>query len=123
MRTIPDRGQHLTRFYGAYANRIRKAVFQHDTPETLPSRSEPQTEPDSTSSRAPASRASWARLLRKVFELDPLKCPRCGTEMKLIAVITEPHAIDRILSHRHKRAGPALPPPAALSAQESLPAL
>ena len=29
MRTIPDRGQHLTRTYGAYANRNRSASSQN----------------------------------------------------------------------------------------------
>jgi len=33
---IPDRGQHRTRYYGAYANRTRKAVFQHKTTEYPP---------------------------------------------------------------------------------------
>ncbi len=30
---IPDRDQHLTRFYGAYANRIRKALFEDASPD------------------------------------------------------------------------------------------
>jgi len=25
-----------------------------------------------------------------VYEIDPLICPRCGSEMRLIAVITDP---------------------------------
>ena len=62
MRPIPDRGQHLTRFYGAYANRIRKALFK-DGSENPSYRSPPQPEPDPASPATPASRASWARLL------------------------------------------------------------
>jgi len=117
---IPDRGQHLTRYYGAYANRTRKAVFQDETPENLPSGSESERERHSASSRSPASRASWARLLRKIFELDPLKCTPCGTEMKLIAVITEPHVVDRILAHLKATANPARPPPPCVSVQPSV---
>src|SRR5213595_2502007 len=41
-------------------------------------------------------RASWARLLRKIFEVDPLLCP-CGAEMKIISVITDSRLVDRIL--------------------------
>ena len=52
----------------------------------------------------PRSRASWARLLRMVFEVDPLTCARCGAEMKVIALITEPALIDRMLRHV-RRAG------------------
>ena len=48
------------------------------------------------------SRASWARLLRRIFEIDPLLCPACGSAMKIVAVITEPHVIDAILRHLAK---------------------
>ena len=62
-------------------------------------------------------RSSWARLLKKVFEVDPLLCPRCRVGMKVVAWITDPEAIDTILSHR-RRAGLESPfdaraPPAA----------
>ena len=52
----------------------------------------------------PKSRASWARLLRKVFEVDPLTCLRCGAEMKVISVITEGALIDKLLKHVRGRA-------------------
>ena len=44
-------------------------------------------------------RPGWARLLRKIFEVDPLLCPKCGVEMEVASVITEPAVIDRILKH------------------------
>jgi hypothetical protein len=34
-----------------------------------------------------------------VFEVDPLKCPACGGEMRIISFITERKVIDRILDH------------------------
>jgi hypothetical protein len=40
----------------------------------------------------------WANLLRRILEVDPLACPRCGEEMRIVAFITEPRAIDRILA-------------------------
>lgn len=40
---------------------------------------------------------NWARLLHRIFEIDPLPCPKCGTEMKVVSVITEPEVIDKIL--------------------------
>ena len=45
------------------------------------------------------SRASWARLLRRILEVDPLSCPACGSELKIVSVITEPDVIDAILHH------------------------
>ena len=41
-------------------------------------------------------------MLKKVFEVDPLLCPRCHGEMKVIAWITDPIVIGRILAHRRK---------------------
>ena len=58
-----------------------------------------------------AARLRWAELLRHIYEVDPLRCPACGAEMRIIAVIMEPKVIDRILAHlrrkgRDPRAGP-----------------
>jgi hypothetical protein len=36
------------------------------------------------------------QLMKRVFELDPLLCPKCGGQMKIKAFITSPHEIDRI---------------------------
>jgi hypothetical protein len=44
-------------------------------------------------------KASWARLIRKVYEADPLVCPRCGGEMRLIALIEQAPVIEQILRH------------------------
>jgi hypothetical protein len=45
------------------------------------------------------TRLSWAALIRKVYEIDPLLCPFCGGKMKLIAFITEHAAVAHILRH------------------------
>ena len=41
----------------------------------------------------------WAELLRRILEVEPLPCPRCGETMRIVAFITEPKVIDRILEH------------------------
>ncbi len=47
-----------------------------------------------------ARKRAWARLLAKAYELDPLVCPKCGAEMKVLAVIEgPPDEIERILRH------------------------
>ena len=43
------------------------------------------------------SRAAWARLIAKVFEADPLICRHCGSPMRIVAVITEPQPVRKIL--------------------------
>jgi hypothetical protein len=99
---IPDHGQHLTRFYGAYANRTRQTLFQKDLSQTPDSGPEHDTDGPSTTSSP--SRASWARLIRMVFETDPLLCPKCGEIMKIISVIIEPAVVDKIIRHLQKKA-------------------
>ena len=43
--------------------------------------------------------ASWARLIHKVYEVDPLECPKCGAPMQVIALIDDAEVIRRILEH------------------------
>ncbi|MBA7636898.1 hypothetical protein ES703_44526 [subsurface metagenome] len=43
------------------------------------------------------SRSTWAKLIAQVYEVDPLECPRCRSLMKVIAVITEPEEVRKIL--------------------------
>ena len=41
----------------------------------------------------------WRELIKKVWEVDPLLCPNCGGEMKIIALIDERAVIEKILRH------------------------
>ena len=53
---------------------------------------------------APRGPAPWAELLHRIFEVEPLECPRCGQTMRIVALITEPTVIDRILDHLRRTA-------------------
>jgi hypothetical protein len=44
-------------------------------------------------------RYRWAELMRRVFQLDVLRCVHCGGRRKLIALITDPFVARRILNH------------------------
>jgi hypothetical protein len=47
-----------------------------------------------------SGRISWARLLKRVFDIDMQHCPNCGGgELKIIAVILERPVIQKILDH------------------------
>lgn len=37
--------------------------------------------------------------LRRLFDIDVSQCPRCGGEVRVIATVTEPNVIARILAH------------------------
>ncbi len=43
-------------------------------------------------------RYPWAGLLRRVFELEALVCPHCGGRRRLLAAVTAPESIARVLS-------------------------
>ena len=43
--------------------------------------------------------ATWRELIKRIWEVDPLLCPRCGTEMAKIAVLKDPVVITKILRH------------------------
>ena len=42
---------------------------------------------------------SWARLLKRVFDIDVEHCPNCAGALKIIAAIEDPPVIVKILSH------------------------
>ncbi len=95
---IPDKGQVLQRYYGWYASRTRGI------------RRRAGTEGQQTVYAAPVpvplhqARRRWAELLRRIFEVEPLECPRCGQTMRIVAFITEPQVIDRILDSLRRTA-------------------
>ena len=53
------------------------------------------------------SRIAWAKLMARVGEEFPLECPGCGGDIRLIAFITDPGPIRKILTHL----GESLEPP------------
>ena len=93
---IPPKSSHLIRYYGWYSN---KARGMRRKAEAAVSAAAAQTEPSSP----PASRCSrtWAMLIKRVYEVDPLACPQCGGVMKVVAFIEPPQAevIEKILRH------------------------
>lgn len=90
---VPAPRAHMVRYYGAYSNRSRKLYRSEDGEVCVQG-----VDPEPVS----ASQASWARLLRQVFEVDPLSCPRCSAQMRIVSVITTQTVIDRILRHVRK---------------------
>ena len=56
---------------------------------------------------------AWAKLMARVGEELPLECPNCGGDIRLIAFITEPGPIRKILTHL----GEPLEPPSVSPAR------
>jgi hypothetical protein len=50
--------------------------------------------------QARPGRISWARLLKRVFDIGMQHCPNCAAgELKIIAAILERQVIEKILTH------------------------
>jgi hypothetical protein len=107
---IPDPRRHLVRYYGAYSNRVRGQRRKAEGPLEGNGSGEAE-EPVPPPPERAALRRRWANLIRRVYETDPLVCPRCGAEMRIIGFITEPTLIKRILDHIRKRDRVSRSPP------------
>ena len=62
----------------------------------------------------------WAEMIRKVYELDPLRCPSCGGQMRIISFIEDPKSIDKIIRHLKLSFQAERPPPSYVASQELL---
>jgi hypothetical protein len=89
---IPNAGEHLVRYYGWYSNvsRGKRRKAQGEGPATIE---------EFTEVSASAAKRAWARLIKQVYEADPLMCPRCTGPMRIIAFIEQPEVIEKILTH------------------------
>jgi hypothetical protein len=75
--------------------------------------SETPNEPSQTTLGQAGARGRQT-LIRRIYEVDPLVCPRCAGEMRVVGFITQPVAIKRILDHLRERENVSRPPPHAL---------
>ena len=44
-------------------------------------------------------RRTWARLIQKIYNVDPLLCPKCLGSMKIISFIEDQQLVKKILKH------------------------
>ena len=120
---VPPPRKHRHRYHGVFApnHRLRKAVTSLAI-GNVGKRQEAATgghggdgyatEGSCAATAKPrshdTSRIAWAKLMARVGEEFPLQCPSCGGDIRLIAFITEPGAIRKILTHLGE---PLEPPP------------
>jgi hypothetical protein len=109
---IPDKGQVMIRYFGLYANAHRGKVRKSEEAAGKLVIIEEEVQ------RVP--RRSWAEMIRKVYEVNPLLCPECGGKMRIIAFITEFSVVDRIINHLKLTFVADKPPPPQVAYQELL---
>jgi hypothetical protein len=102
---IPPKGSHLIRYYGWYSNKARgmrrKAAAEAAEQAGAAATNSPLLAGDGQGMRAAPCSQTWAMLIKRVYEIDPLACPHCGGQMKVVAFIEPPQgaAIEKILRH------------------------
>jgi hypothetical protein len=130
-RLMPPPRVHRHRYHGVLAPNARLrarvvALGREDPDMSEPEEGSPGTpggEPaahsqeDSVATRTgDAARSRWARLLARIYEVFPLRCPDCGSDMRILAFLTEPDPTKAILRcldlpHTPPRLSPARGPP------------
>jgi len=110
---IPKPRRHLVRYCGWYSNvsRGRRRNADARNHEGGDARVGEATRAERDEARnARALRRSWAQLIKRIYEVDPLVCPSCGSEMKVITFITEHDVVDAILRHLQRKEEARAPP-------------
>jgi hypothetical protein len=120
---VPRPRVNLTRYHGVFAptSPMRRAIVptpararqrrKSKDPATAQATREQQPADHATDSAdPPTAPLTWAQRLKRVFEIDITLCPLCGGQLRVIADITDPDLIGKILDHVNSRAPPRLPP-------------
>jgi hypothetical protein len=113
---VPRPRVHLTRYHGVLAPhyKYRKQIVPKPKSEE-----EAVTDPTAGVDQPPhKARMSWARLLKRVFNIDMEICNDCGARVRIISAIEDPPVIRKILDHlgldtKPPRVFPARGPPAS----------
>ncbi len=82
----------MVRYYGFYSNKSRGLRKKAGTDDQIPALIESEVSPKEF-------RKNWARLIQKIYNVDPLLCPKCSGSMRIISFIEDLEIIKKILKH------------------------
>ncbi len=96
---VPRPRLHLIHFHGVLAPnaKLRALVVPQEPEPAAPA--VPPADCEAACVHHRPARLSWAKLLKRVFEIDLEHCPNCGGQLKIIAAILEQPVIEKILTH------------------------
>jgi hypothetical protein len=79
--------------------KLQKTEPSHDSPHI--DRSALDAERSASVRPRAGSLSTWAILIKRIYETDPLECPKCGGAMKILSFIErrQRDVIERILRH------------------------
>jgi hypothetical protein len=104
---IPDKGEHLVRYNGCYSHRQRgiheegRKAGQAESDKPTIDRSAVEGQQSTADGASPGGISPWAMLIKRVYEVDPLECPYCGGQMKIVSFVGrgQGDVIEQILRH------------------------
>lgn len=96
---VPRPRLHLIRFHGVLAPNAKLRALVVPQEAEAPAQAAPPAECEANCAHHRPVRLGWAKLLKRVFEIDMDHCPNCGGELKIIAAILEQPVIEKILTH------------------------
>ena len=103
---VPNKGEQMVRYYGYYSSVSRGKRKRQNEDESIPYILESEQS-------SKESRKNWARLIQKIYEVNPLTCPKCFSQMRVISIIEDEDVIKKILKHLGLWDQKARPPPKA----------
>jgi len=102
---IPPKNVQYIRRYGLYASRTRgiwtsmpeviaraPEGWKNEHLDDVDIKAEGEREDPHISISEKDKRSAWARLLSKIYEVHAFVCPKCSSDMQVIAVIMDPNA-------------------------------
>ncbi|MCL5773321.1 MAG: transposase zinc-binding domain-containing protein [Firmicutes bacterium] len=101
---IPNKGEHRIIYYGHWSKKSRGIKKKEEACKSDSSKFEP-------SSSSKECRLRWAHFIKKIWNKDPLICPRCSQKMQIAGFIHDPQVIRKILVHLKLWKVPCRPPP------------
>jgi len=105
---IPNKGEQMVRYYGFYSNKSRGLRKKAGTDDQVPALVDSDKSPQ-------AFRKNWARLIQKIYHVNPLLCPKCLGSMRIISSIEDDLIVKKILQHLDLWDVKSKPPPRANS--------
>jgi hypothetical protein len=110
---IPNKYEQTVRYYGYYSNKSRgvraKAEAARSNQEIITAiQPEVYAQTGDSTVIIPVSlsrkrfKKNWSRLIQKIYNVDPLKCPNCSGKMRIVAFIEEDTVVRKILKHLNK---------------------
>ena len=82
----------MVRYYGFYSNKSRGLRKKAGTDDDVPALNQSAVSPGEF-------RKNWARLIQKIYHVNPLLCPKCLGIMEIISFIEDEQLVKKILKH------------------------